>query len=330
VAGVVIIAQFADPEPPREDPRMQVVGGCPEFVTVASASTPSGSAVATLDSAGRIALRRADGGWTIERRLSCVGQARRLAWSPDGRSLAVGGIEPRILIFDLDRAARPRALPLPIDRVSVLAFSPDGRALAATTARDGAILLCDPASGRLSEAWMDAFPVRSLAFSPDGRSLASGGADYTPTIVVRDLATGQSRLRCKELHGPIAALAFSPDGTCLATAATFERCVRIRDAATGELRRVVEGHALGTNAIAFSPDGKSLASAGNDGTVRLWCVATGRQQDALDGGAPAMGHVAFLGGGWLAATSRNDNALRVWPLCEPSPGSRSRAELALP
>ena len=67
----------------------------------------------------------------------------------------------------------------------------------------------------------------------------------------------------------------------LATAAMYEKCIRLWDTRTGALRRAIEGHFFGANSVEFSPNGQALASAGNDGMVRLWSVATGNQLPCL-------------------------------------------------
>ena len=118
-----------------------------------------------------------------------------LAFSPDGRSLAVGGIEPDIFLYDLRAGGAGHPLGMPIRGTKGLAFSPDGRTLAASSYLHHEILLWDLAAGReRARLRGHESPVISLAFAPDGRSLASGGMSDA-AIILWDLATGRPRRR---------------------------------------------------------------------------------------------------------------------------------------
>jgi len=95
-----------------------------------------------------------------------------VAWSPDGRWLAVASADHGVYlgrgVGDWRRLAGHR------NEVNTVAWSPDGRRLA-SGADDHSIRIWDPATSaelaRLTghEGW-----VWSVAFSPDGRRLASG------------------------------------------------------------------------------------------------------------------------------------------------------------
>ena len=76
------------------------------------------------------------------------GHALALAYSPDGRSLAVGRIEPDILLYDLGAGGAGHPLGMPIRWVKGLAFSPDGRTLAASSHLDHDVILWDLAAGK--------------------------------------------------------------------------------------------------------------------------------------------------------------------------------------
>src|SRR5262249_25362612 len=97
---------------------------------------------------------------------------RGLAFSPDGRLLAVGCEDEAgmVKIWDL-KTGRFRDLPGHKGAVIGLAFSPDGSILA-SACLDGNVRLWDAASGRLLPPLHEKVVARDgLAFRPDGRLL---------------------------------------------------------------------------------------------------------------------------------------------------------------
>lgn len=139
---------------------------------------------------------------------------RKVAFTPDGRTLAAVGIEAdgdKVSLFDTATGRSQRTIKLSTQILSAFAFSPDGRTLATVSGSRGSVMMWDVRTGRLQDSFRVEGEVASLAFSPDARTLAASDARG---VQLWDLATGQNRLTLPTRSPE--AVAFSPDGRTLA------------------------------------------------------------------------------------------------------------------
>lgn len=256
-----------------------------------------------------------------------------VAFSPDAKLLASGGLDSSARLWNVAAAKEANALGGNQFGVYAVAFSADGKFVASAGA-DGMLRVWDTATGKPAGTFpCNTFTVLSVAFSPDGALLASGGDDNL--VKVWDLRTGQQlhvlgfgegpirpvafnlqgappALRpIPAMAGGVASLAFSPDGKLLASASR-DHTVKIWDVATGEQVGTLEGHASQVWSVAFSPDGKLLASGSGDNTVKLWDVGTMREARTLGGHTDAVRGVAFSPDGKLLASGSRDRTVIVW------------------
>ncbi len=81
------------------------------------------------------------------------GAIASLAWSPDGRLIAVGGAAPEVNLYNADTGARVAACKGHTAGIYTVAFSPDSATLAAA-GFDGTVRLYDAATGTLRKAFV--------------------------------------------------------------------------------------------------------------------------------------------------------------------------------
>jgi WD40 repeat protein len=192
-----------------------------------------------------------------------TGAVYRVAFAPDGRTLATASVDRTVRLWDLSKRDQPHPLGAPLTghtaAVYGVAFAPDGRTLA-TASVDRTVRLWDlskrdqphplgaPLTGHTNT-------VRGVAFAPDGRTLATTSIDQT--VRLWDLS---NRDQPRPLGAPLT------------------------------------GHTAAVWSVAFAPDGRTLATGSDDRTARLWDLSNRDQPRPL--GAPLTGHTGAVGGGW--------------------------------
>ena len=132
-----------------------------------------------------------------------------IAFSPDGKTIAIKDLEKNIYLLDADTGKHLRTLTGHTSLIWWIVFSPDSRTIA-TASYDKTIRLWDVNTGQLLRTPIGhTEQIKSVSFSPDGRTIATGSHDKT--IRLWDVNTGKL-LRTFKNRRRIFSVAFSPDG----------------------------------------------------------------------------------------------------------------------
>lgn len=234
--------------------------------------------------------------------------ARSVAFSPNGRLLAVGAGDRSISIFDLSTGELRHTLKGHKGEVWSLVFSPDSKQLA-SGGTDSTILLWDSASGKAIQklsGHTDA--VRAMSFLADGSQLGSGSLKE---LVLWDTATGAVLLKRAGRIKGVKSVALAPSAAIFA-AGNEDGKIELRDTMANSVKSTLTGHGGQVQALAFSPNEKYLASGSDDKTVHLWLLDEqgGTLQRSLEGQSAPITSVAFSPDSKRLATC--DGAVKVW------------------
>lgn len=232
-----------------------------------------------------------------------------IALSPDGKTIASGGIDETLKIWDVASGQELRTLSGHSGGLSPVAFSPDGRTIVSNN-NEGKIKLWDAASGRELQTLSEG-SSSNVAFSPDGRTIAWGSVDKT--IKLWDVASGRKRTLSGGLHSRY--VVFSPDGRTIASG-SIDKTIKLLDVASGrELRTLSGGHEADDDfeiTLAFSPDSRFLASRGDLYTIKLWDVSSGQEIQTLKGHIDIVRALTFSPDGREVISGSFDSTIRRW------------------
>jgi WD40 repeat protein len=231
-----------------------------------------------------------------------------VAASPEGRVLASGSYDRRILLWDAESGDILRELSGHTSLVNGLDWSADGQWLA-SAASDYTVRIWHTLTGREVACLRGhTDDVNAVSWSPDGRRLASASFDGTVRVWT---AGGACLLIAGHHRSDVNGVAWLPGGDRIA-ASSDDGCVSVFEADGGRIRRILEGHTDWVDQVAVHPDGLRVASAGQDGTARVWDLNTGRQIACLDASTCVVKAVAWSADGNTLAASSYDGAVRVY------------------
>jgi WD40 repeat protein len=242
-------------------------------------------------------------------------RAKSMAYSPDGKILAVSDESFDLKLFDAASGKLLRKLPGNDTNNNRVCWSPDGRTIHGIGSNEW--MLWDATTGatkRKIPCDMTGTSAKCMALSPDGKVFATAGQGV---LKLWDAESGTARGEFAP-HGTImVAIAFSPDSKSIATCG-WDRKVQISTVATGALGRAFE---FERNVLfaEFSRDGKTVFVVDENATLHQFDVASGNDTPAprlrFDPTQIAVSPdgklVAVAGGARVQIWSRPDNTWRT-------------------
>jgi WD40 repeat protein len=228
--------------------------------------------------------------------------ARGLAFSPDGKSLAVGALAPSTFrnpstgeeratfgpqadLCILDPATGKERFRVSAHNhyITSVAYFPDGKRIV-TMGQDGLAKVWEAATGkRLLPQGGHEGGVLSVAFTPDSNTLYSFGIDHA--LRRWGIASGKEQDHLTipftgqgvgdyQLGYQTAAFALAPDGKQLALVVAGEKSIQVFDAGSEKPRVAMKYPDWGLRSASFSPDGTLIVST-SSGDVKVWSTKTG-------------------------------------------------------
>ena len=202
-----------------------------------------------------------------------------LAWSPDGRQIALAGGEGKVALAEVDGKFSIATIGEHLLGTLALAWQPHARRFA-TAGQDGSVALWDAAGARQHKRWKPGIAAtQALAWSPLGDALATGAGKH----VTLWSPEGNKIHSFAPAASTAVALAFDRPGTDLGVALNGELAVHRIENSRYETRRYKWPAACLT--VNFSGNGRFLASGMADGTLHFWNRSSGKdaQMRGYDG-----------------------------------------------
>jgi WD40 repeat protein len=294
---------------PDEEPARRGGGGERiDLFRVRGAFSPDGKTIAGLWWGDKVYIWDAASG-QLKHQLGDSRGHTSFSHSPDGRFIALAGVDGTIGLWNAEAGRR----------VKTLGLEPKAEPMDPER---------DPDFDRFGQG------AYSTVFSADGRMLIAGGMQMAPRglnvqIKYLEIASGQERLNFQTrmnfeggggqiafdsitsaLDSFVVRFMFTPDGKSIVEAGFSN--VKLRNLRTGAEIRAFGGKHVAANTALFSPDGKMLIAGKHDGTLRVWDVDSGTVLVDFPAHPSHVTALAFSPDGKRLASGARDAGLLIW------------------
>ncbi len=267
-----------------------------------------------------------------------------VAFAPDGLTLASGGNDRFVRIWDIETGRLLRSLRGHTAVVRVVQYSPDGQMLA-TASEDRTIRLWNHQTGENLRLLFNRYDhaVTSLSFSPDGLMLARAGQNKD--IKIWEVATGTELMtllgKDQYDHNWSVCTAFSPDGMNLVAGSDVGKLKLFEVLPSGEEKITHDGHwrdeaddeetesrgfyvddqgqfqrpmEYWIGALTFTPDGSTMISGSRDCTIKFWDMPNLEERRTLKGHSEWVRNLLVSQDGKVLISASDDGTVKMWDI----------------
>ena len=203
----------------------------------------------------------------LQQEVPSLEAARVAVFSPDSRTLLIGGEEKTLHTWRYVSPTAVRTLTGHGGGVYSVKFTPDGARIASCSV-DGTIRLWNAETGQqlLSLAGHTG-AVTSLDISSNGALIVSSGVDST--VRLWDATGGRQLKQLATTEGAVFSVSFSADDKLVAAGGADKR-VYVFNAETGAVQATIDKHQDHVYQVRFSPRSNRLISLGYSGKLFVW------------------------------------------------------------
>lgn len=190
--------------------------------------------------------------------------AMTLAYSNDGRYLALGPMQPGVTIYDLKEKTAKPALTGYQNSFRWVEFSPDSKYLVGVDAIGNAVVF-DPVNNKELRRIAVGGGQTVPSFHPDNRTLVTATGNV---IDLWNLETGESVRPFEGHRAGVSHVTFSPNGQWLATGGQ-DNTTRLWDVQSSKQLYVNKRAQHGASMAAFTPDDKTLVWSNSAASIEF-------------------------------------------------------------